>query len=1639
METSSSKININNNSKSTLYRINSVNNCYNNFYNDKKEIFFNTQKKNLIQKNNKSFEKSVTNQRNKRRINNTEIKSNMIKKFNVFLVDNEEDEIQKSKSNIEKHQVRFSFSKVTEPKSKSESYNMKNNKIIRKLNNNRNKNNENSMDGYISNTSSNSSYYEYFGGRIKKPTVNQKNDYTVYHRNYTSSSVSSSDYINNYNINYSNNYNNYNSKIMTYNTNNILSKKDEESNNKKLYRISFNDDESPNEMFFRNNKITLNNNNNRSNDIDFYSYPSIKNYYSQSNVETKPNSKISNRYVKSSGNNDDISKNDLSELDLSMPNYYIDSLSESSECSNISSTLEDSKILENIKDPDFSFSTESESLLRLEKSLNLKFPRLSIFNELKLKYGLETKSDVTENESNSITSLNSLTYDPLFDSKIIPKQDNDKNSYYYSINDNRYFLPQDKTEDASLFIPNRETEYSTKYYNNYYYSSSVSDQKSSDTGSLLCEVYKKYSKNDYNDNNNNKSKKYNSFKSERNEKHRKTGFTLPLNVEDKIRKTDVENNKKELIKIAKPETESIISSKSSSSEFSKLSSSYRDSFIKPIIKEKQMIPAIKEKQTIPTIKEKQTIPTIKEKQMIPTIKEKQMISRHSQTMENSTNPDTVHKKKVSIQNIINHKSGYYITNNNEFYIDIDSNKRNNKKKINKNLLKLIGEYIDNGNYENKDIILIIINDKIHSDSYTSNSSNIEEKINNKKKKTFKKNMKIIEDDNRYYNKSNSTIHSDNYSSSLSNYKEISDNKNKKSFNKNKNKIEDCNSDHNISNSNDEQLKVRNNKVEKVKEIVKSNNENDKPVKPLFFQIGTNESNELNNKKSNSITEIVSTKEIESKPSFIYNPFNILSFMGNFNESIGSNLDIEKNKPEELTASLSNELVEDKYVDPVLLNNEPVKDKLSEVASLSNESVKDKSLEVASLSNESIEDKSPEVTPLSNESIEDKSPEVESLINEPVEDKSPEVTPLSNESIEDKSQEIISISNELIEDKSPEVASSSNESIEDKSPEVESLINEPVEDKSPEVASLSNEPVEDKSPEVTPLSNESIEDKSQEIISISNEPIEDKSPEVASLIKEPIEDKSPEVAPLSNELIEDKFPEIVLSNNESLEISSQEINNNPVDFPELTKEKLTEENNAQIVTELVTQENNDLSSDRKTFSTKDNSYLSDEIIKESDSINISQSIISNYDHDLSKETEVLSDGHDIEKIQSKELKSLTSTETTKINSTLNSEANNNNDSTKGYINELKQIDEIIPDSPPKSETLINDNHVSIPSTGKMSFKDNVITLLSRLSSKESLESIIAPEKATINNTLNNESKNNDSILTPTPLNSEPTSNEKPVEPPNLEIKKPKSESKRKLRKVIDITRFISSIRNREENLKAKENEFLKVIDKETEKNKIQKNMIQKTSDELNDKIKEVRQLTNEVSNHKKILLEQKEANDQLQEELEEEKKETQNLQQQLDSQNELNSRQEQEISYYKEVHNLYLEENQRLQALLSKLKNAQNSTPSLSPPAIPTLTLPPLSSPISVMSSSPINSDISPASLIKISTDISPPSLTQANTDTSPASPTQANADISTTSPIQTNTDTSPASPTQANTDTSPASPTQTNADTLPASPTQTPT
>jgi hypothetical protein len=45
---------------------------------------------------------------------------------------------------------------------------------------------------------------------------------------------------------------------------------------------------------------------------------------------------------------------------------------------------------------------------------------------------------------------------------------------------------------------------------------------------------------------------------------------------------------------------------------------------------------------------------------------------------------------------------------------------------------------------------------------------------------------------------------------------------------------------------------------------------------------------------------------------------------------------------------------------------------------------------------------------------------------------------------------------------------------------------------------------------------------------------------------------------------------------------------------------------------------------------------------------------------------------------------------------------------------------------------------------------------------------------------------------------------------------------KSKRKIDISKFISNIKNREENLKAKENEFLKVIDEETEKNKVQKN-------------------------------------------------------------------------------------------------------------------------------------------------------------------------------------------------------------------------
>jgi len=1635
METLSSKIKNSKNSKSSLYRVNSLNK----YKNNNKFLNTNMQKKNSILNNKKSQKKSsFFNQENRsdyssKFINKEELetKPNMIKKFNIFLVDNEKDEAQKP-------QVKFSLNK-----SKNNPNSFKNNVYD---NYDKNRNNESSIDGYSSSTSSSSSsYYKYFGGKIKKHAMNQRSDYIPYHQNYASSFLSSDN---------SHNYNSY-SETRNFDSYDIPSQKDEwnNSNNNKEYKISFNDNESLKEIIPNNRKITTNEN-------LYTSYPSINNYYFQSNFQQQ-NNEIANGFIKSNSNNYDINRNDyLSKLNLPMPVYYIDSLSESSEYSNISET---SEILENKKDLEFSFTSESESLLRLEKSLNYKFPRLNIFNELKLKYGIETKSDdVIKNESDSTSSFNRMTYDSMFtyddnyyyQSEIdyynkncllknrnlknlsipnIPYSNNYKNDYkssgseysqksndyYYPSNENYYFVPKDITHIPLSNLPNKGIDRSSNYYNKYYYSSSISDQKSSNSESSLRKIPKMINKNNYKDDNN-KSKKYNSTRNENEDKQRNNGSTLPLNFRDQIKKTNVKGDQQELIKVSKSETES---QKSSSSKFSNLSSNHSDISIKPIIKEKQAI------------------------------------SRNNQSKKKPFNEGHSLKKKVSIKNIINHKNGYYISKDNEFYIDTSSNsKEDNKKDVNKKLLKLIKKYIDKNNYENKDIVLIILSDKILSDSYLSNSSNSEEKLNNKKRKTIKKGSKKFEDNINDYNKSNSLVFNNSFSSDSSISKEKLNNKNKKSFNKIKHKSKNeninknkCNSaivgdkilsDNSVSSSsiseekmddskksksfnrsdnnkyNETNLVALNDKIisdkfissslyseEKLdntkkkgiennnKEITdKSNNDNssnsfnkglnvdnnEKKIRekvkvnsestnPSFIQIETEVK-----PKSNPVIDIVN--EIESKPSFIINSSNIPYFISNLDEDIGSKLKVEKSKPVEITNSLS---------------FEPIEVTTREVASLNPEAIK------------------------------------------------------------------------------------------------------PVEVTTREVTSLNPEPFEP------------FENKFQEDFVLNSEPMEQKSQEIS----DPREKKSIEVFIVGSESSEDTTRDVTLIS-EPLEVISY---NNAV---ESVKENLMDEKKVQIINNLVTKENNDLSNEQEisrkfeiqkdepsinisikssklapskdiiennmgsnSFSLKDNNYLSDEIITESDSISISQSLISGYDQNLQKENEIITNAPEMVKIKTKGPKSLDSTEATKVNSTFISEINSNNNNSKGYINKLKAIDEVITNSPP--ETVIEDYQISTTMDIKLPFKSNT-PLKNNIPYKESMDNTL-PEHTTINNALYNESINaeltpisgqpintnttlinditlnniNENLLKNTVDNSKSLiisspsalslnkakhdTNKKigltpiisqfkepnvlltttPKEPKsevsgleastqpfslvksaNNEIQKPETKGlspvlltdnavasmgpvprinifpyiyrkpsvssegdSRSYQRKIDISKFISSIRNREESLKAKENEFLKVIDEETEKNKAQKNMIQKTSDELNDKIKEVRQLANEVTKHKKILLEQKEANDQLQVELEEEKKQAQSLQKQLDSQYELNSKQEQEISYYKEIHDMYLEENQRLQALLLKLTNVRSSM--TSPPeissSVPSLTLPRPSSPISIKNSPSKNPDISPAS------------------------------------------------------------------------------
>ncbi|ORY28878.1 hypothetical protein LY90DRAFT_513026 [Neocallimastix californiae] len=131
----------------------------------------------------------------------TVVKPTVVKKFSICLVDDDNKSIQSI--NKIKPRVRFSFNEDTKPKqnhNRSTSHypiklnndNDDDNKLSQNVRNRKTSSTE--MNSVTTVTSDDSSYYEYFGGRIKKPSINQKTNYFEYQDNDYSSSLSSSSF-----------------------------------------------------------------------------------------------------------------------------------------------------------------------------------------------------------------------------------------------------------------------------------------------------------------------------------------------------------------------------------------------------------------------------------------------------------------------------------------------------------------------------------------------------------------------------------------------------------------------------------------------------------------------------------------------------------------------------------------------------------------------------------------------------------------------------------------------------------------------------------------------------------------------------------------------------------------------------------------------------------------------------------------------------------------------------------------------------------------------------------------------------------------------------------------------------------------------------------------------------------------------------------------------------------------------------------------------------------------------------------------------------------------------------------------------------------------------------------------------------
>jgi len=1043
------------------------------------------------------------------------------------------------------------------------------------------------------------------------------------------------------------------------------------------------------------------------------------------------------------------------------------------------------------------------------------------------------------------------------------------------------------------------------------------------------------------------------------------------------------------------------------------------------------------------------------------VKEKQSLSpalvKYFNTKLKSNNSSNSKSSKIS-------KNGYYLSNNNEFYLDPKDNSNNNNNNINKvdkKLYKTIKKYLDKNKHGNKDVVMIILNDKSlegnnfsysrrSSSSSTSSSSSF---IGKKYKKKCKKRK------HHHHKKSK-------YSSEKAkNDDKQSRNTNKSKSNKKKNKKEGSKKSKDKAKGH-HNLKDKKDKIESALNNVENNNINHRIDHNNNNDNNDSNKSNVNNNNSNH-SETKNMKESDLRPSIIVNSSTSLLSFADFSsvkhEEIPKIIieEVSNSRNEIENTNFETKMNQEEYSNPYIIENIP-----RSIVNMEN------SYNESYSSNQSSTKKEETSFIISEEKV----PELKIT--------SPIINP-----IEIRSREI----NE------PPLLSPKMDNID---------IIEPIEIKEREIPII----------ELTLQSNENINNSNINIDS------ENKIVENSSLLLS-----------LNDEASPPKLKDLIIEVNES---SSEAEISNPDDINSSHSTGFFKNNKNLIenISSLPSLRDIDVShimtssvpSCTNIIIDEDNDYLSDEIITESDSINMSKSLVLDYVNTKPKEISFIneeskpSEAYTPSVIKNKQIlskeepkSSIESTEATKVNSSLDTIGGNNSNV---LLKKLSTIEEIMTESPGdtiienyqvqtdmikipeqslskeekekekekkkekvkislenestinNNKTIYNDSMKNIDSTEPVMNKslNNNTTFVFSLStipliiqhtnneeiedknvgiygskSEDKSESENESEGENINKNKNeNENENNencskesieksslsnknntiqsvskkiklddniirtsDSILlpsviatsnslqskpqfhgqgpiefirspspirqigspitrtkSPTPIESRPLSPTPRIISPYIHERQSfKPEFERSNRR-IDISKFISSIRSREESLKAKENEFLKIIDEETEKNRVQKDMIRKTSDELDDKIKEVRQLAREVSKHKRILLEQKEANNLLQEELEEEKKQALYLQQQLDSQYELNSKQEQEISYFKEIHNMYLEENQRLQALLMKLTNTK-SIQRISPISMPSLTLPPPTSPSISVTSSPKNTILSPVSSV----------------------------------------------------------------------------